>query len=70
MTMNKDKMMENAEKIKGVMKLGYCYTLSRLQEITAFDTTDLCMAILLLIRDSRVKQFQSEGRVCYMLARI
>lgn len=70
MTMDKKKMMKNAEKIMGVMKSGYHYTLSRLQEITAFDTIDLCMAILLLIRDDRVKQFQCENGVCYMLAKI
>ena len=65
--MDKNKMMKNAEKIKGVMKTGYRYTLAKLQEITAFGTTELCMAILLLIRDERVKQFQCEEGVCYVL---
>ena len=65
--MDKKKMSMNAEKIMGVMKAGYRYTLSKLQEITAFGTTELCMAILLLIRDERVKQFQCEEGVCYVL---
>ena len=65
--MDKKKMSMNAEKIIGVMKAGYRYTLSKLQEITAFGTTELCMAILLLIRDERVKQFQCEEGVCYVL---
>ena len=65
--MDKKKMSMNAEKIMGVMKAGYRYTLSKLQEITAFGTTELCMAILLLIRDNRVKQFQCEEGVCYVL---
>ena len=65
--MDKNKMMKNAEKIIGVMKTGYRYTLSKLQEITAFGSTELCMAILLLIRDERVKQFQCEEGVCYVL---
>ena len=60
-------MMKNAEKIMKVMKTGYRYTLAKLQEITAFGTTELCMAILLLIRDNRVKQFQCEEGVCYVL---
>ena len=65
--MDKNKMMKNAEKIMKVMKTGYRYTLSKLQEITAFGSTELCMAILLLIRDERVKQFQCEEGVCYVL---
>jgi hypothetical protein len=65
--MDKKKMSMNAEKIMGVMKAGYRYTLSKLQEITAFGTTELCMAILVLIRDERVKQFQCEEGVCYVL---
>ena len=65
--MDKNKMMKNAEKIMKVMKTGYRYTLAKLQEITAFGSTELCMALLLLIRDERVKQFQCEEGVCYVL---
>ncbi len=65
--MDQNKMMKNAEKIMKVMKTGYRYTLAKLQEITAFGSTELCMAILLLIRDERVKQFQCEEGVCYVL---
>ena len=67
--MDKNKMMKNAEKIMKVMKTGYRYTLAKLQEITAFGSTELCMAILLLIRDNRVKQFQCEEGVCYVLSK-
>ena len=65
--MDKNKMMKNAEKIMKVMKTGYRYTLAKLQEITAFGTTELCMAILVLIRDERGKQFQCDEGVCYVL---
>ena len=67
--MDRNKMTKNAEKIMKVMKSGYRYTLYRLQEITAFGTTELCMAILLLIRDKRIKQFQCEEGVCYVLVK-
>ena len=67
--MDKNKMTKNAEKIMKVMEAGYRYTLSRLQEITAFGSTELCMAILLLIRDKRIKQFQCEEGVCYVLVK-
>jgi hypothetical protein len=67
--MDRNKMKKNAEKVMEVMKAGYRYTLSKLQEITAFGTTDLCMAILLLIRNDKVKQFQCEEGVCYVLTK-
>ena len=67
--MDRKKMTKNAEKIMGVMKTGYRYTLSKLEEITAFGTTELCMAILVLIRDKRVQQFQCEEGICYVLAK-
>ena len=67
--MDRKKMTKNAEKIMEVMKTGYRYTLSKLQEITAFGTTELCMAILLLIRDKQVHQFHCEEGVCYVLAK-
>ena len=67
--MDRKKMTMNAEKIMGVMKAGYRYTLSKLQEITALGTTELCMAILVLIRYERVKQFQCEEGVCYVLSK-
>ena len=67
--MDKNKMTKNAEKMMKVMKSGYRYTLSKLQEITAFGSTELCMALLLLIRDKRIKQFQCEEGVCYVLVK-
>ena len=44
--MDRNKLMKNAEMVVGVMKTGYRYTLSKLEEITAFGTTELCMAVL------------------------
>ena len=67
--MDKKKMAKNAESIMEVMKSGYRYTLHKLQEITEFGTTELCMAILVLIRDKRIRQFQCEEGVCYVLAK-
>lgn len=67
--MDKNKMTKNAEKIMGVMKTGYRYTLNKLQEITAFGTTELCMAILVLIRDERIRQFQCEEGICYAVCK-
>lgn len=67
--MDRNKMKNNAEKVFSMMKTGYRYTLNRLQEITAIGTTELCMAILVLIKDKKIKQFQCEDGVCYALCR-
>ena len=68
--MDKIKMKQNAEKVMDVMKAGYRYTLARLQEITAFGTTELCMAVLVLIQEKRIRQFQCEEGVCYVLYKV
>ena len=65
--MDKNKMARNAERVMKVMKAGYRYTLAKLEEITAFGSTELCMAMLVLIRDNRVRQFQCEEGICYIL---
>ena len=67
--MDRNKMKSNAEKVFAKMKMGYRYSLNKLQEITAIGTTELCMAILVLIRDNKVKQFQCEEGVCYALCK-
>lgn len=67
--MDRNKMKNNADKVLGMMKTGYRYTLNKLQEITAIGTTELCMAILVLIRNNQIKQFQCEEGVCYVLCR-
>ena len=68
--MDRKQMMMNAEKLMGVMKVGYRYTLSKLEEMTAFGTTELCMALLLLIRSEHVRQFLCDDGVCYVLKKI
>lgn len=65
--MDKNIIRTNADKIIRLMKVGYEYTLTKLEEITTFGITELCMAILVLIRDNKVRQFQSNEGVRYIL---
>ena len=65
--MDKNIIRTNADKIIRLMKVGYAYTLTKLEEITTFSITELCMALLVLIRDNKVKQFQSNEGVRYIL---
>ena len=60
-------LMKNAEKLTKVMKVGCRYTLSKLEEITAIRSTELCMAILLLIRSEHIRQVLCEDGICYVL---
>jgi hypothetical protein len=68
--MDRNQMKKNAEKLLKVMQEGYRYTLSKLEELTAFGSTELCLALLLLIRSEHIRQFQCEDGVCYVLKKI
>ena len=66
--MDRIKMKKNGERILQKMQVGYHYSLEKLQEITSVATTDLCLAILVLIKEHKVKQIQgNQGSVSYML---
>lgn len=67
MAFDKNIIRHNAEKIVRTMKAGYRYTLAKLQEITTFGTTELCLALLMLIQEKKVEQFQSTDGVRYAL---
>ena len=66
MALDKNKVKKNAEQIVSAMKQGCSYTLTKLQELTDFNTTDLCLAMLVLIKDRRVQQLQCGNAVCYV----
>ena len=67
MAFDKGIIKKNAERIMAYMKSGYQYTLNKLQEITAFGTTELCLALLLLIQQNKVEQLQSDEGIRYAL---
>ena len=67
MALDKSKIKRNAEKIIGLMKAGYQYSLAKLEEITRFGTTELCLALLVLIQENKVEQYQGETGICYAL---
>ena len=68
--MDRDQMKKNAEKLLKLMQEGYRYTLSKLENLTALGSTELCLALLLLIRSEHIRQFQCEEGVCYVLKKI
>jgi len=67
MALDKIKIKKNAESIIGLMKTGYQYSLSKLEEITRIGTTELCLALLVLIQENRVEQYQGEDGIRYAI---
>lgn len=67
MALDKIQMKKNAEKIRGLMKAGYQYSLSKLEEISRIGTTELCLALLVLIQENKVEQYQDEGGIRYAI---
>jgi hypothetical protein len=47
--------------------VGYQYTLKKLQELTTFGSTELCLALLVLIQEKKVEQYLSDNGVRYVL---
>lgn len=67
MGLNMINIKKNAERIIGLMKVGYQYSLSKLEEITHISTTELCLALLVLIQENKVEQYQSEDGIRYAI---
>ena len=65
--MDKIAIRKNAEKVIKTMKKGYQYSLNKLQEITTFGSTELCLAILVLIQENKIEQYLSDNGVRYIL---
>ena len=65
--MDKIAIRKNAEKIIKTMKKGYQYSLNKLQELTTFGSTELCLAILVLIQENKIEQYLSDNGVRYIL---
>jgi hypothetical protein len=65
--MDKNTIKKNARIVLNSMKRGYQYTLNKLQEITTFGSTELCLAILILIQEKKIEQYLSEHGVRYTL---
>lgn len=65
--MDRKIIQKNADALIRIMKVGYQYTLTKLQELATIGTTELCMALLVLIRENKVKQFCSKEGIRYTL---
>lgn len=67
MALNILTIKNNAEKIVRMMKKGYQYSMNKLEEMTRISSTELCLALLLLIKEKKVEQYLIEDGVRYAL---
>lgn len=67
MGIDKNLIKKNADRLIVSMKKGYQYTLTRLQVITSFSATELCLALLVLIQENKVEQYKCDDGVRYAL---
>ena len=65
--MDRNIITKNAEKIIKTMKKDYQYTLNKLQELTTLGSTELCIALLVLIQENKIDQYLSNDGVRYVL---
>lgn len=63
MNLKKEIIKVNSEKLYASMGDG-CYTFTYLQKASNLDSSDLCIALLTLIRDNRVQQM-NKGKIFY-----
>lgn len=63
MTLKEDIIKANSDKVYALMGNGR-YTFTYLQEKSQLESSDLCIALLILIRDNRIRQ-QNDGKVYY-----
>lgn len=62
----KEAIKRNSTLLYGAMKRMYRYTFTELQRLCRLSDTDLCLAIVCLLQQGRVRQGKDEEGVCYM----
>ncbi len=63
MTLKEEIIKANSDMVYALMGNGH-YTFAYLQEMSKLESSDLCIALLILIRDNRIMQ-KNEGKVLY-----
>lgn len=67
MTINKEMIKKNGGRIIGTMQRMCRYSFEELQRYTRLGSTDLCLALLLLVQESRIEQNRDGAGVYYVL---
>ncbi|MCI7008541.1 MAG: hypothetical protein MR919_06030 [Parabacteroides sp.] len=66
--MNFERIKENSKAVYQVIRQVYSCTFNELQRLTRLSSTDLCLALAQLLRDSKIEQGKNNLGVYYQLA--
>ena len=66
--MNLEIIKENSKAVYQVIHQAYSCTFNELQRLTRLSSTDLCLALAQLLRDSKIEQGKNDLGVYYQLA--
>ena len=66
--MNFERIKENSKAVYQVIRQSYSCTFNELQRLTRLSSTDLCLALAQLLRDSKIEQGKNNLGVYYQLA--
>ena len=66
--MNLEIIKENSKAVYQVIRQAYSRTFNELQRLTRLSSTDLCLALAQLLRDSKIEQGKNDLGVYYQLA--
>ena len=66
--MNFERIKENRKAVYQVIHQAYSCTFNELQHLTRLSSTDLCLALAQLLRDSKIEQGKNDLGVYYQLA--
>lgn len=67
MIINMELIKKNGSRIIGMMRQMCRYSFEELQHFTRLGTTELCLALVLLVREGKIEQNRDESGVYYAL---
>lgn len=67
MTLNKQTIINNSKKVYACMYQMVHYTFNELQKICQLGNTELCLALVQLIQENKIKQDRNEQGIYYVL---
>lgn len=65
MISDKEHIRENSTFLYGKMKRMYHYTFSELQRLANLGSTELCLALIQLLREDKITQDRGPQGICY-----
>lgn len=65
MSLDKEHICKNSVLLYGKMRKMYRYTFMELQKLVNFGSTELCLALVLLLQEDKITQDKGPEGICY-----